>query len=289
MSVDAMACIRILSAKRKCMGWRVWPLIALAGGLFLGQATHAQPAVAQPAPFIVGTDADPRTYLGRWAHLIYENAFKRMGIPLDYRDYPLPRRSALINEAFVDAEAGRIYAYGAAHPNLVRVEEPIMELRFSLYTANPAVRLQRLEELSASGLLVEYRRGIMYCENTLKPLLPTKRLSNISSANQGISKLLAKRTDLYCDLDLTVQGLLHTPEFKDAAGLRKALDIGKPMAIYPYFHQKHAALAVRMANTLKQMKAEGVIEAYRLQVERELGWHDASPKAPAKTPRSKDQ
>jgi hypothetical protein len=33
-------------------------------------------------------------------------------------------------------------------------------------------------------------------------------------------------------------------------------------------HRKHAALALRLAATLKQMKAEGLVDAYRAQVEK---------------------
>jgi polar amino acid transport system substrate-binding protein len=43
---------------------------------------------------------------------------------------------------------------------------------------------------------------------------------------------------------------------------------------YPYLHRKHADLAPRLAAVLKQMKSEGLIKAYRLQVERDLGWRN---------------
>jgi hypothetical protein len=54
--------------------------------------------------------------------------------------------------------------------------------------------------------------------------------------------------------------------------LRKALYLRKSVPTYTYLHKKHTELAPRLAATFKKMKAEGLIEAYRLQIEREMGW-----------------
>lgn len=247
----------------------IWHSVALAASLLFSTL----PALgASDAPFVMSSDVSPSAYGSKWVDLIYTEAFKRLGIPLRLEYLTLKRRSAMADEGNIDGEVGRVYEYGAAHPNLIRVEESVINLSFSLYTTQPALHLQRLDELPATALLVEYRDGILMCENTLKQLLPPTRLSRVATEQQGLKKLLAGRTDLYCDLDLTIQTALHSQEFKEAGNIRKALDLGKSIPTYPYLHWKHAELAPRLAATLKQMKAEGLIETYRLQVERELGW-----------------
>lgn len=110
------------------------------------------------------------------------------------------------------------------------------------------------------------------CENTLKPLVTADRLSDVTTEDQGLKKLLAGRTDLYCDIDLYVLQLLNSPEFKGATKIRKVFDLGKSVPTYPYLHKKHAELAPRMAVVLRKMKEEGLIESYRRQVEKEMGW-----------------
>lgn len=247
------------------------PLL-LAVGLLLPLATVQ--GQTRPAPFVIVADEDENTFGGKWAGLIYTELFKRLGIPFKLDHAPLARRASLADEGLIDGEAARIYAYGATHPNLIRVEESILDFSFTLFTASPTLRLQRLEDLPAANLLVEYRRGILLCENTLTPLVPATRLSNVTSVQQGVRKLLAGRTDLYCDHDIAVQQVLHAPDFKDITSVRKAISLGKSIPTYPYIHKKHAALAPRLAATLKTMKAEGLIETYRLQVERALGWSD---------------
>ena len=250
----------------------IWAVVLATGMLFSALPGSGRAATTQPAPFVIGTDDDPNEFGSRWVFLIYTEAFKRLGIPLELGYFPLARRTAFADSGVIDGDAARVYAYGDAHPNLIRVEESVVDLAFALYTANPTVRLQRLDELPGSTLLVEYRRGILICEKTLKSLVTPERLSDVTSEEQGLKKLLAGRTDLYCDFDIPVQKILHSPGFKSGTSVRKVIDLGKPVPTFPYLHKKHAELAPRLGATLKKMKAEGLIEAYRLQVEREQGW-----------------
>lgn len=245
-------------------------------GLILTLLLPAAPTLGQTTaetvkPFIMTVDAEPTTYGSRWVTLIFTELFKRLGVPLRLENYTLARRAALVEEGSADGETSRVYAYGNQHPHLVRVEESLVDLSFALYAANPAVRLERLEDLRASSYLVEYRRGILLCENTLKQAVPAERISDVPTQQQGLKKLLAGRTDLYCDLEAYIRQELQSPEFKGTS-IRKAISVGNAVPTYPYLHKKHAALAPRMAAVIRQMKAEGLIEAYRRQVERDLGW-----------------
>ena len=245
-------------------------------GLILALLVPAAPALSQTAtgtikPFIMTADGEPTTYGSRWVTLIYTELFGRLAMPFQLEHYTLARRAALVEEGTVDGETSRVYTYGDNRPNLVRVEESLLDFNFALFAANPGVRLERLEDLRASSYLVEYRRGILLCENTLKKLVPAERISDVPTQQQGLKKLLAGRTDLYCDLEAYIRQELQSPEFKGSA-IRKAIGVGNAVPTYPYLHKKHAALAPRMAAVIKQMKAEGLIEAYRLQVERDLGW-----------------
>ncbi len=246
-------------------------------GLLLALLVPTAPALSQTAaepvikPFIMMIDGEPATYGNRWGALVHTEVFKRLGMPLQLEYYTLARRTALKGEGTADGEGSRVYAYGNDRPHLVRVEESVLDFSFALFAANPGVRLERLEDLRAASHLVEYRRGIVLCESMLKKWLPAERISDVLTLQQGLKKLQAGRTDLYCDLDVLVRQELQSPDFKGVA-IRKVISLGNAVPTYPYLLKKHAALAPRMAAVIKQMKAEGLIEAYRRQVERDLGW-----------------
>lgn len=235
-------------------------------------AACPSPAEAQTArtrPFLMAADAQPDSYLYKWARLIYNEAFRRMGLQVELASINLARRAALAEEGAIDGEVARIHAFADAHPELIRVEESVMDFTFSIFSANPKLNAKKLEELPA-GALVEYRRGILMCESSLKKIVPPESLSSITTTEQGIKKLQASRTDAYCDIDLYVIEALQTPELRGATGVRKLFDFAS-VPTYPYLYKKHAELAPRLAATLRQMKAEGLIAAYFRQAERESG------------------
>ncbi len=249
---------------------RWWPWLLACALLWPMLAADAWAQAAPPKPLILGADADPATFTNRWAALVFAEVFKRLNVPIQIINYPLARRTLLVDAGDIDVDGGRVYAYGEAHPQLIRVTEPWVEFNFTLHTANAAVHLQSLEDLRSTAWLVEYRRGILYCEKTLKALLPADRLSDISSEEQGISKLLAGRTDLYCDLDYVVREVLNLPKFKGATSVRKVLSFGS-VPIYFYLQPRHAELAPRLSVIIKKMKEERLIELYQTQVAQEMG------------------
>ncbi|CAN5128992.1 hypothetical protein BH11PSE11_BH11PSE11_38660 [soil metagenome] len=233
---------------------------------------HGQTAPATPATIVLSADQDETTFAGKWVWLIYSEAFKRLGMSFQLSANPLVRQSMLADEGAVDGEASRVEAYAAGHPNLIRVEEAVLDLGFSLYTANPALRVADVEDLKTTRYLAEYRRGIGVCETVLKRLFPAERLSDVTSPEQGARKLLAGRTDLYCDNDITMVRILHAPDIERIASVRKLIPLGAVIPTYPYLHRKHRDLAPRLAMVLKQMKSEDLVERYRLQAERDMGW-----------------
>ncbi|MDO8319977.1 hypothetical protein [Rhodoferax sp.] len=263
--------------------WRLWsrgwqgitPWLAAVCFAFVTTPAASQGLVAANKPFIVTAGGEPDTWGSRLGWLIYTEAFKRLGMAFRMEHYTLARGAAMVEQGQADAELSRVYEYGAERPYLVRVDESIVDLGFSLYTAKPALRMVQLDDLRTSQHLVEYRRGLLLCESTLRPLVAPERLTDVATREQGLKKLLAGRTDLYCEIDVYVQQELHTPEFKDlpnVANVRKLISLGKSVPTYPYLHKKHAELAPRLATVLRQMKAQGLIETYQRQVERDLGW-----------------
>ena len=249
-------------------GRKPWPLM-LAAAL----ALHPGPTVAAPVadkPFVMGTDADETTLMGKWYRRIYGEAFRRMGVPLTVVVSPVARLTVIADQGDVHGQPSRVYAYADAHPNQLRVEESVHEARLALYAFGPSAQPDRIEDLATGKWRVEYRRGVAICEKMLKPLLAEGLLSDVTGAEQGLKKLRAGRTGLYCDLDLAIRSALLAPEFAGAGGYRKALDLKVGLALHPYVHKSRADLAPRLAEALKQMKADGLIERYFHDVVREM-------------------
>lgn len=244
-------------------------LAVLLAAFLLVPAAGAR--AADPAPFAMGTDLSENSFTGKWMRLVYAEAFRRLGIPLDIGIYPLKRLSSMLDAGELDGELLRVHAYAADHPNLLRVEEPVLEVVIVLYATNPELQLNRLEELPAKDWYADYRRGVGVCERLLENAFPRDRIYDVTTTEQGLRKLLAGRADIYCDLDLAVLAELYSNTFQGVTNVRKLYSVGNPIPLHPYLHRKNAGLAPRLAATLKQMKVEGLIQRYRAEAENSAG------------------
>lgn len=256
------------ATRRAHRGRRGWPLL-----LALALSLPMQPRAADSAPFVMGTDAEDTTFTGKWYRRIYGEAFRRMDVPLTMATAPTARLTTIADRGEVHGQASRVFAYADAHPDQLRVGESVHDVRLVLHAFGPATQPnppKRLEDLAAGNWRVEYKRGVAICEQKLKPWVPADRLSDVTDVDQGLKKLKAGRTDLYCDFDLAVLGELLSPAFKGETGYRQTFDLDVGLPLYPYIHKSRAELAPRLAETLKKMKAEGLVERYRHEVVREL-------------------
>lgn len=245
-------------------------LLVLALG-FMGLLVSPAHATGSE-PFVLGTDLDETSPIGKWYRRIYGEIFRRMGVPLKVVQIPTARLTILADQGEVDGQASRVLAYAETHPNQLRVDEVLHEVRLGLYTYNSATRPDqpgRIEDLASGKWLVEYRRGVAICEKLLKPVLPPDRISDVTSVDQGLKKLKSGRTDYYCDFDTAIRNELLMPEYKGDVRFRRALDLGVGIQLYPYVYKSRADLAPRLAEALRKVKADGLIERYLREVERE--------------------
>jgi len=203
-----------------------------------------------------------------WGELIYTEAFRRLGLKFQYKVYPPARSSLMADSGQIDGEPSRIMAYQEAHPNLVRVDEWVVTTKASAYAMDPNITLDGWESLRGTDYRVEYYRGVAIAERHLPEVVKAENLSTISSPEQALNKLIAGRIDVYIDTEDRVALLLKSPAFKDS-GIRRA-GVMEEILSYPYLHKRHAALAPKLAEALKQMKAEGLFEQYMQQAQQKF-------------------
>lgn len=240
---------------------------ALAAWLLAWGAAAAQTG---RSPIVLGTDQSETSYHGRWIRRAYAEAFRRLDLPLQLIHLPTQRAAAMLAQGEIDGEVARARAYAAANPSAIRVDEAILEARFVLYGLDPALRLERVEDLQGRPLRVVYRRGVVFCERTLQALqLPPGRLMDVTDTAQGLNMVLAGRADAFCDIDAAAAPVFASGSVKGAAAIRRVLELDSADN-YPYLHARHAALAPRLAEVLRQLKAEGLIERYRQDAKREV-------------------
>ena len=212
----------------------------------------------------MATHQSDTSFQGQWVRRIYTEAFRRLGLPVAMPTIPLQRLTEMLDRGELDGDVGRLHAHGASHPELVRVEEAMYDIVIGLYTLDPAIELVRVEDLAAKPWSATYVRGVAICERLLKPQLRPENLTSIVTDEQGMEMLALKRVDFYCSANHTIADVASRRRHRKHPMPRLALSLGT-IPLYPYLHRRHAALAPRLAAVMREMRAEGLIERYRVE------------------------
>ncbi len=229
------------------------------------------PSALKEDTFVIATFRAEDDYLGKWYKMIYAEIFKRLGMKFELRTFPPKRTSIEADAGNVDGEAARPYHYTDEHPNLIRVEESVVSVNFSAFAVQDSIpQLNGWESLKGKDYRVEYRHGIKTTEDNLPNVVKKENLSTVTEQVPGLKKLISGRIDLFVDEESGILTLLKTPEFKDSR-IRSA-GLMESFPVYPYLHKKHALLAPKMAEIIKAMKEEGLIEQYRIMLDKEFGF-----------------
>ena len=238
-------------------------LTILSMSLLVVNITHVDDAAANSAgqKIVMACSVSQETPVGKWLHLIYAEAFTRLGIEFECPFYPPKRASNMADEGMVDGEPARAAYYAKDHSNLIRLDVPVGSVKFTAFATNSTIQLDGWESLRKTDYRVEYLRGIKACEEGLPDVVSPDKLSAISRVMQGLKRLAAGRIDIFVHLEADVMAALRIDEFKDF-GIQKAGVMEQQIA-YPYLHKKHQELVPKLETVLKEMRKEGLIEKYQ--------------------------
>lgn len=220
----------------------------------------ALPALAKEPLILISPIAREATFARNALTLICTDAFRRLGVDFKIRHYPALRASVEADAGSIDGEIGRAIHYGADHPTLVRVEEPLLTLKVAAFAKTPGIKIDGWDSLKGSPLRVEYRAGYPLYKLRLEQRLPAAQIGSVIDASAGMQRLALGRSDLYIDMQEYGRFLLNNNPGRHGALYEAGLL--EMLPVYFYLHQRHAALAPRLAQTLRQMKADGVLERY---------------------------
>lgn len=196
--------------------------------------------------------------LYRIADAVLSRAFRNLGIRFALEELPPKRISAALDIGRIDGDTFRIYDFNNdnRYPNLVRVEEPILNLDHTAFTKLSDLKVNGWQSLLPYRIL--YLSGIKLVENELEAagIPPENRLS-VYDIDTAFHLLNAGRGDIFIISppngreSLKNLGLTHS-------GIRLVLPPLATTEMYPYMHKRHLRLSQQLAEELRKMKASGL-------------------------------
>ena len=203
--------------------------------------------------------------LSRFLTLVYTEAFSRLGLSYQIEILPPERASELVNSGLVDGEVNRVWNYNETYTNLIRVEASNMIIRFSAFSTDPDLHLVGWESLENTSYIVEHRQGVQKSEIMLPKYILPENLMVTNTIENAIQHLIEGRTDIYVDVENSVEGYLST---ETNSSYSEVINVGvmEQTTGHLFLHKQHSDLANELTKVLVDMKANGLFEQYLLEL-----------------------
>ena len=199
-------------------------------------------------------------YVTRLANTIYQEAFSRLGLEYTTRTLPSNRGIFLATIGKVDGLVHRSEAFHRHYPNLVQVDESIVTINIAVYAMRPTIQINNWSDLAKGEFRTNYLHSVQFVAEKIKQHLPEQQSEGVNSRISGLRKLLGGHADFYVGISEIVD-LLLAGQFS-ARGIVKIGTLDQ-LLLYPSLAEHQAALAPRLAETLRQMKRDGTIQRLR--------------------------
>ena len=231
--------------------------LAMAGALLL-MASLARAEV--PVLVLNDPNAAPLTTVDGQGFLdaVAGEAFRRAGVELKLVRLPAERGLLNANAGIEDGDLSRIAGLEAQYPNLVRVPEKLLDIEFTAFSKNPALpgRLEVLRTHPAG-----YIKGWKIFE---KLFAGAPNVVTAGDPEQMFRQLELDRIDVALYAHWQGLSLIRHQGLKGVHALEPPL---AKRELFIYLHNRHAALVPKLAEALREIKAEGLYDRlYREKV-----------------------
>lgn len=196
--------------------------------------------------------------------LAYTEVFRRLGIEFEFVDVPAKRASNYSNEGKVDGEISRVYDYNDKYSNLVRVDESNHSIRYFAFAIDPNISLDGWDSLARTDYRVDCRSGVYICQDNVSRVVPSDRFTEVNTDHQAIKRLVARRADIFVENERTILNYFDSKEFHTLSQMGPVYRVGimGETTAHMFLHTKYAEIAPRIAEVIREMKQEGLFQAY---------------------------
>ncbi|MBK9020116.1 MAG: transporter substrate-binding domain-containing protein [Sulfuritalea sp.] len=183
-------------------------------------------------------------------HDLSKEAFRRIGVDFKLVSLPSERSLHSANLGEVDGEGLRVPGLASQYPNLVQVPERYIGISFVAFAKDASIRLDQGWD-SLKSHRVAFINGWKLFEGNTGG---ARSVSKVDKAEQMFLMLDGGRIDLALYTLADGVALARHMGLSSIAPLAPAL---KDVDMYLYLHSKHEALVPKLAQALREMKADG--------------------------------
>jgi polar amino acid transport system substrate-binding protein len=192
--------------------------------------------------------------------LIIREAYKRLGLRIELKEYPAERAISVANDGAADGNLQRSAGAEKQFPNLIMVPFPIMHNEHVVFTKKKVFTVNGYTSLKPYSILIFL--GNKPTERGTKGM----QVTSVTSPEQAFKMLDSGRADIFI---YPREGICIAKEL----GLSTIKVLEPPVEktpVYHYLNKRHSALVPSLLNVLKNMEKEGVIQRFQKESLKEL-------------------
>ncbi len=231
---------------------------------FLAANNNWAKSVQEKQALLFSIHQPENTQIYRWMYLVYNDLFSRLDMSVTLVYLPPKRATAYARLGKIDGQVGRMASYAEEVGNQIKVNETIYSLDMVAYVRRSA-NLKHFEgwkSLANKGLKVDYLRGIAIAVKNLTPLITPTDLKMVDTLKQGFLRIKEGRVDVFVASNHSAEPILSSFEYKEDISHGGVLE---SVGFYPHLHVRFRELVPLIANAIKEMKKEGLIDKYQQQ------------------------
>ena len=204
--------------------------------------------LAQAQELVISTNNTP---LDRKAlELLSKEAFRRIGVDVRLVGNPSERSLHMANQGEIDGEGLRVSGLGSQYPNLMQVPEPYIGISFVAFAKDARINVNPGWE-SLKPYRVAFITGWKMFEANASN---ARSVTKVDTPEQLFKMLDSDRIDLALYTRADGIALVGRMGLSTITPLAPAL---KDVDMFLYLHKRHEALVPRLAQALRDMKADG--------------------------------
>jgi len=213
------------------------------------------PVLARTQPLALATDALPprsRPDGTGYEDRIVAEAFRRIGLAVRLEVMPAERCLVQADKGHVGGVYARVAGLSEKYPNLVMVPEPVDTFEFVAYSRRDDLRIAGWADLRPLSV------GIITGWKIVEDLTREVRARTSVRDEEALFGLLR-----HGRVDVVVTGGAAGREVVRRTGYTELRPHSPPLAVRPmhlYLNRRHGGLAPRLAEALRQMRADGSLE-----------------------------
>jgi len=185
---------------------------------------------------------------------VITEAYRRIGIEMEIKEYPGTRALHFSNQGKTDGELFRISGINVNHPNLLMVSVPINRLEGVVYAKKTEFQINGWDSLRPYKIGI--RRGIKFTQSGSEGM----NVQTVPSDESLFEILDQGRVDVIVLARLNGLRAMQKMKLTDTRALEPPVE---SYPLYHYLHKKNGYLIPKLTAALQEMEKEGLMQKIR--------------------------